>query len=185
MSTVYRAAIDAESYQVCGVSGSEIRLNDHKYSYDLILLELGLYSLLLNGKVHTLKVLQGPDTNRSFAGTENVSADGSAHIMISAEGREYSVQVDDERSWLLRSYLSKVHATTGTTTVRAPMPGLIVRVEVKNGDHIQPGHGLIVLEAMKMENEIRSLTGGVVKEIHVEIGKPVEKGEPLVTLAQD
>jgi pyruvate carboxylase subunit B len=65
------------------------------------------------------------------------------------------------------------------------MPGLILRVEVKHGERIVQGQGLIVLEAMKMENEIRSLTAGTVKEIHVDVGKPVEKGEPLVTVSED
>ena len=62
------------------------------------------------------------------------------------------------------------------------MPGLIARVEVVPGDEVVPGKGLLVLEAMKMENEIRSGVSGKVLKIHVEKGRAVEKGEPLVTI---
>jgi pyruvate carboxylase subunit B len=62
------------------------------------------------------------------------------------------------------------------------MPGLISRIEVRIGEEVALGKGLLVLEAMKMENEIRSTNHGRVQAIHVEKGKPVEKGEALVTI---
>jgi pyruvate carboxylase subunit B len=64
------------------------------------------------------------------------------------------------------------------------MPGLVVRVEVQLGQHVAPGTGLVVVEAMKMENELRAQTRGIVAQIHVQAGDRVEKGTPLVTLAQ-
>jgi biotin carboxyl carrier protein len=166
-------------------SDSEIRLDEEIHAYDLTPVELGLYSLLLDGKTYTLQLVERPDPHHLSLPAESLSLDGANSFVIGAGGREYRVDVDDERSWLLRSFLSKVHPTTGTTTVRAPMPGLILRVEVKHGERIVQGQGLIVLEAMKMENEIRSLTAGTVKEVHVDVGKPVEKGEPLVTVSED
>jgi biotin carboxyl carrier protein len=69
--------------------------------------------------------------------------------------------------------------------VRAPMPGLIVRVEVEAGQLIRVGQGLVVLEAMKMENEIKALSAGKVADVHVTPGKAVEKGELLISLTQD
>ena len=62
------------------------------------------------------------------------------------------------------------------------MPGLIVRVNVNPGDAVQAGQGLVVMEAMKMENELRSSAAGVVKAVHVAPGKAVEKGAVLVEL---
>jgi pyruvate carboxylase subunit B len=182
---IYRAAIDKASFKISVVSDSEIRLDEKVHTYDLTPLELGLYSLLLDGKTYTLQLVERPKPNHLSLPTESLSSDGANSFLIGAGGRQYRVKVDDERSWLLRSFLSKVHPTTGTTTVRAPMPGLILRVEVKHGERVVQGQGLIVLEAMKMENEIRSLTAGTVKEIHVDVGKPVEKGEPLVTVSED
>jgi len=64
------------------------------------------------------------------------------------------------------------------------MPGLVVRVEVTRGQTVEAGQGLVVVEAMKMENELRARTRGVVEQVHVKAGDRVEKGTPLVTLAQ-
>ena len=64
------------------------------------------------------------------------------------------------------------------------MPGLVLVVEVEEGQHVQEGQGVVVLEAMKMENEIKAVGGGVVTTIHVEPGQPVEKGAPLITIGE-
>lgn len=92
------------------------------------------------------------------------------------------VTVESERARLLREYA----ATSGTLhhryEVHAPMPALVVRVEVTVGDEVQAGQGLVVLEAMKMENELKAHHAGKVKEIRVHKGKTVEKGELLLLL---
>jgi pyruvate carboxylase subunit B len=62
------------------------------------------------------------------------------------------------------------------------MPGLVVRVHVQEGDEVQAGQGLVVMEAMKMENELRAAAAGTVKRVHVAPGKAVEKGAILVEL---
>ena len=66
--------------------------------------------------------------------------------------------------------------------MKAPMPGMILRLQVERGQRIKVGGGLVVLEAMKMENEIRAPKDGVVTQIYVEAGSVVEKGAPLVEL---
>src|SRR2546421_744162 len=71
----------------------------------------------------------------------------------------------------------------GPAVVRAPMPGLVVRVEVADGQRVEAGAGLVVVEAMKMENELRAPRAGVVQTVHVAVGQAVEKGMPLVTVA--
>jgi pyruvate carboxylase subunit B len=63
------------------------------------------------------------------------------------------------------------------------MPGLVVRVEVAEGQAVEAGAGLVVVEAMKMENELRATRAGMVKTVHVAVGQAVEKGAALVTLA--
>ena len=78
------------------------------------------------------------------------------------------------------------HSLKGVTfismEVRAPMPGLVLKLEVEPGDVVHEGTGLVVLEAMKMENEIFATGEAVVEEIHVEAGVAVSKGQLLVTL---
>jgi pyruvate carboxylase subunit B len=63
------------------------------------------------------------------------------------------------------------------------MPGLVVKVMVAVGDQVQAGQGLVVMEAMKMENELRAISAGVVRQIHVTPGTAVEKGTLLVELS--
>ena len=69
------------------------------------------------------------------------------------------------------------------TVVKAPMPGLIVRLLKNVGDTVTKGERLLIIEAMKMENELKSPIAGRIKEIHVAVGRPVDKGQVLVTLS--
>ena len=68
----------------------------------------------------------------------------------------------------------------GPTRLTAPMPGRVVRVLAEKGQEVKPGDGLVVIEAMKMENELKAETGGIVSRIHVAPGQAVEKGALLV-----
>ncbi|BCV21241.1 biotin/lipoyl-containing protein [Moorella sp. Hama-1] len=73
--------------------------------------------------------------------------------------------------------------TRDNRTITAPLPGTVVEVKVKPGQRVTAGQVLIIIEAMKMENEIPAPTGGVVREVLVEAGATVSSGQPLVTLA--
>lgn len=92
------------------------------------------------------------------------------------------VRVETSRDRLLKKHLTASAGTHRRYEIHAPMPALVVRVEVAEGDRVKEGQGLLVLEAMKMENEIRSHQEGKVKELYVTKGKPVEKGELLMLL---
>jgi len=102
---------------------------------------------------------------------------------IQAGGRVWQATVLDERTRLVRELSGAGAASGGGGVVRAPMPGMILRVEVGEGESVARGRGLVVLEAMKMENEIRAPEAGVVTRIHAVPGTSVEKGAPLVELA--
>ena len=103
---------------------------------------------------------------------------------LGAAGERLEVEVQDDRSRQIEALTGQGRKATVGGIVKAPMPGLVVRVEVKVGQHVQAGAGLVVVEAMKMENELRAQTRGVVEQVHVKAGDRVEKGAPLVTLAQ-
>jgi len=87
-----------------------------------------------------------------------------------------------------RQFASKVFSGTKRGTsgieVRSPMPGMVTRCEVQEGTRVNPGDGLIILEAMKMENELRATTAGVVKRMLVKEKQVVEKGELLLTIGE-
>jgi biotin carboxyl carrier protein len=73
-------------------------------------------------------------------------------------------------------------AAKGPEPIRAPMPGLVVKVEVEEGDLVEAGGGLLVVEAMKMENELTATVAGRVGKIHAVAGQTVEKGEVLMDM---
>jgi pyruvate carboxylase subunit B len=97
-------------------------------------------------------------------------------------GRHWNVEVVDERSRHIRSLAPARPAHGSPGAVRAPMPGLVVRVSAAAGQAVAAGQGLIVLEAMKMENELRAPTAGRVTSVRVTEGQAVERGEVLIEL---
>jgi pyruvate carboxylase subunit B len=98
------------------------------------------------------------------------------------DGYRFEAEALDERARAIRDITAATAKPTGPAPVVAPMPGLVVRVNVSVGDVIAAGHGAIVMEAMKMENELRATAGGKVRAVNVEVGTPVEKGFVLVEL---
>jgi len=99
-----------------------------------------------------------------------------------ASGHRSYVRVESER---MRSaeQAKKTTVTGGDKTVKSPMPGRVVKVLIAKGDVVEVGQGLLVLEAMKMENEVRARIAGTVAEVHVAPGATVEGNAKLVTLA--
>ncbi len=100
---------------------------------------------------------------------------------ITIGGDRLTVEALDERSRAIRE-LARSAAATGPAPLRAPMPGLIVRVYVAPGDSVQSGQPLVAMEAMKMENELRAPAAGTVRAVHITAGVAVEKGTVLVEL---
>src|SRR5690606_10751611 len=100
---------------------------------------------------------------------------------VSVSGRSYTVTAMDERARAIRD-LTGSHETETVRTVTAPMPGLVVRVEVQVGEAVRAGQGVVIVEAMKMENELKAPGDGVVARIEVVAGQTVEKGAVLLVL---
>lgn len=99
-------------------------------------------------------------------------------------GDRWDAEVVDERTRHIRSLTAGSNAARGPATLRAPMPGLVVRVLVEPGQEVATGAGIVVLEAMKMENELKAAAAGVVAAVRVGAGEPVEKGQVLVELRE-
>ena len=109
--------------------------------------------------------------------------DGSpSRWALGAAGERVEVEVQDDRSKQIEALTRQGRKAAVGGVVKAPMPGLVVRVEVEPGQAVEAGDGLVVVEAMKMENELRASSRGVVEQIHVSAGQRVEKGAPLVTI---
>lgn len=123
-----------------------------------------LYSVLFGGRSHELLI----EPNR-------YSYD------ITLKGELYTVQVEDERTRRL-SANRRLELPEGDVAVTAPIPGLVVKVLVVEGEDVQAGQPLILLEAMKMENELRAVRPGRVKQIKVGAGQRVEQKAVLLVL---
>jgi biotin carboxyl carrier protein len=98
------------------------------------------------------------------------------------DGYRYEVEALDERQRAIRDLSAARADAAGPAPLVAPMPGLVVRVNVEPGDAVQAGEGLVVMEAMKMENELRAPAAGRVRAVTVAPGTAVEKGTVLVEL---
>jgi pyruvate carboxylase subunit B len=104
------------------------------------------------------------------------------HYTVALDGHAFSVEALDERTRAIRDLSAANAGAAGPSPLVAPMPGLVVRVAVAVGDQVAAGQGLVVMEAMKMENELRSSAAGTVKAVHAAPGSAVEKGTVLVEL---
>jgi biotin carboxyl carrier protein len=107
---------------------------------------------------------------------------GRGRYTLWVDGYRFEVEALDERTRAIRDMSAATAAPSGPAPVRAPMPGLIVRINVKVGDVVEAGQGVVVMEAMKMENELRATAAGRVKSVEVVPGAAVEKGAVLVAL---
>ncbi|HUR93180.1 MAG TPA: biotin/lipoyl-containing protein [Gemmatimonadales bacterium] len=109
-----------------------------------------------------------------------VEAAGGGRWALTRRGERIEVEVLDERARHIRSLTGAADQARGPAALKAPMPGLVVRVQVEVGQSVGAGTGLVVLEAMKMENELRAGGAGTVRTVRVRAGEAVEKGQVLV-----
>lgn len=116
--------------------------------------------------------------NRSF---EAVIDDDDDKIAVMMTGRLFEAQVLDERAQLMMQ--RRGAQASGSGDVQAPMPGLIVEITASPGSTVSQGDTLIILESMKMQNELKSPAAGTVRTIHVEAGQAVDKNDLLVEIA--
>jgi biotin carboxyl carrier protein len=131
---------------------------------DAVAVSFGIYSILIDGKSFEVRV-------------ERLGAELRATIA----GRDLTVGIQDEREWQ-RNRGGSVEAE-GRQQVLAPMPGKIVRVLVSAGDSVRAGQGLLVVEAMKMQNEIRAPKSGTIDRVRVLEGQTVNAGEVVVIVS--
>lgn len=107
---------------------------------------------------------------------------GKGRYTLWVDGYRFETEALDERTRSIRDLSAASAGPVGPAPIIAPMPGLIVRVNVSVGDRVEAGQGLVVMEAMKMENELRATAAGTVKSVEVAPGTAVEKGALLVAL---
>ncbi len=107
---------------------------------------------------------------------------GRGRYTLWVDGYRFETEALDERTRAIRDLSAASVGPVGPAPILAPMPGMIVRVSVKAGDRVEAGQGVVVMEAMKMENELRATAAGIVRSVEVTAGTAVEKGALLVAL---
>ncbi len=153
----------AEDTIVCVLDGTT-------YELEACLPQPGVLSLLLCGKAYRCIL------DQSAAGK------GDAHERaILVGGRRFSFTIEDPRS--LRNRRGRGAQADGPKPVKAPMPGRVVRVLVAAGDEVAAQQGVVVIEAMKMQNELKSPKAGKVVRIAVAVGDTVQSGDVLAVVA--
>ena len=146
--------------------------------------EAGRYSITLDGETVTV------DARQTGPGIWSLLLAGASHVVdvteqdgayaVDVEGERYAVRVEEESRYIIRTRGGK--GGDRGQVLKAPMPGKVTVVEVSVGQAVAPGDGLIVLEAMKMENEFRAQVAGTVKEIRVTAGQAVNPGDVLLVI---
>ena len=165
----YQVQIDGEDYDleiVRSAGSTTVTVGERSTPADLVRIGgSAVYSLILGDSSHEISVHK---------------RNGDLEIVVG--GQAYSARVRDERAMKIAAAGGGASEGAAGAIVRAPMPGVVVGIGVGVGDEVSPGQGVVTLEAMKMENELKSASGGTVKEIRVEVGQGVSQGEALVVI---
>lgn len=162
----YITTIDSKQYVIEIDQGDQVTVNGQIYHLDLQQLpESGLLSLLLN--------------NHSF---EAAVEERGESWQVLLRGELYTVVVEDERMYELRRVQRQSGAFVGVANIKSPMPGIIVKMPVEEGDNVKKGQTVAILESMKMENELKTPRDGIVKRVSVQKGQSVEKDQLLLVI---
>ena len=160
----YFVTIDGREWQVT-VDGDRVTVNDQPLVAHLSAIDgTPLRHLLLGDRSFTLPI----------------EGEGGGRWTMGFQGETWQAEVVDERTRHIRSLTGSGEEKRGGGQLKAPMPGLVVRVDVVAGQAVAAGAGVVVLEAMKMQNELRAAVPGKVVSVRVQPGQAVEKGQVLV-----
>jgi biotin carboxyl carrier protein len=162
----YVTTINGQEYEVEIVDERHVRVGDKLLTVDFESVSgQPVYSLILDGKSFESFVYQG---------------DEDWEVLL--RGRQYQVKVEDEREKRLRAAAGGGVAEGGEFHLKAPMPGLVVSVPVEEGQEITKGQVLLILESMKMQNELKAPRDGTVGRIRVKAGESVEQKQTLLSV---
>lgn len=162
----YVASLEDKAFNIKLQKNGEIIVDDQRHMATIE--NIGgpsLYSLIVDNTSYEIHVEE---------------RNGSYRVLLL--GELHTVRVEDERSRRAAQAGPRRLLEEGEITIKSPIPGLIFRVPVAGGQKVEAGEVLVVVEAMKMENELRAPKDAVVQATHVAAGDSVDKGQPLVTI---
>ena len=162
----YITTVDGKEFQIEIVDDKHIRIGERLLAVDFESVNgQPVFSIILDGKSY-----------------ESFISEGDEGWQVLMRGRQYQITVEDEREKRLRAAAGGGVAEGGEFNLKAPMPGLVVAIPVAEGQEIKKGQVLIILESMKMQNELKSPKDGIVERIRVKAGESVEQKQPLLSV---
>jgi biotin carboxyl carrier protein len=166
----YFVTVGAKTFEI-DVKGDDVTVDGEAIAAELLQVPgTPLRRLSVNGESHRVVAERG-DTRGEW----------DLHV----DGYHLAAEVVDERTRAIRAMTARSDVPKGPRPVKAPMPGMIMRVDVNVGDEVKAGQGVVIIEAMKMENELKAEAAGRVAKIAVAPGTAVEKGTVLIEFAVD
>jgi biotin carboxyl carrier protein len=181
----YISSIGDKAYSVDAGENSpqrDISIDGTRYSIDW----RQIASLAADAKEQSsggrFSLLIGEKSYEVFARRINKPGGKGYSYEIVVAGQPFEVDVEDEREKALTGSIQAVHES-GEVQVRAPMPGLVLGIPMEPGAQVERGQTVVVLEAMKMENDLASPIAGTVKEVRVSKGQTVNQGDVLVVVS--
>ncbi len=162
---MYNARVNNHVFEI-GISDNGFSVNGQTVTWDIIRIGEGSFHILYNNQSYRAEVVKIDVASKCFT--------------IKINGRHYPVALQDKFDVLLEKMGMNTNAVAKVNDVRAPMPGLIIDLKVKDGDRVKAGDPLLILEAMKMENIIKSPGDTTVKSVKVKMGDSVEKNQVLI-----
>lgn len=164
---MYQIKAGEETFEIKPTKGNSSSGEINNESYELDLLHQGdEMHVLLNHKSYNLSVVEADYDSKSFT--------------IRVNNNLYTLEAKDRFDLLLEELGMEDLAAGGVNDLKAPMPGLVLSVEVEEGQEVKKGEPLVVLEAMKMENVLKAETDATVKSVAVNTSQAVEKNQVLV-----
>ncbi len=165
----YFATVNDQTYEIDIDHHGRVSVNGVELDADMRLVGgTNLYSLLVD--------------NASYEVVLDPESESHTTYRVMTRGLQYLVRVQDERSRRLALVDRNLRPPDGELLIKAPIPGLVVKTAVQPGQEVAEGDTLIILEAMKMENELRAPRAGVIHEVKVSPGAQVQLGQTLLTL---
>ena len=161
----YLTILNGQSFEIEIRRDGSLVVNGETRTVDFLSISPSLYSMLMDQRAYEVVIDEIDD-----------------EVQVLMRGRKYSGEVLDERAQLLASGRGGIEVGTGELQIKSPMPGLIVAVPVAEGQTVQQGETLLVLESMKMQNELKAPRDGVINRVWVQPGQSVEQGKPLLAL---
>lgn len=155
-------------YQATINDSSTLEFDPKQLVWDIAVIREGEFHILKNGKSYNATVLKADYAEKAF--------------QIRLNGNVYTIQVQDDFDRLVSSLGMEKMNKPKLNDLRAPMPGMVLLVNVSAGQAVKKGETVLILEAMKMENAIKAPADCVIKSVNVQKGTPVEKGLVLLEL---